>query len=924
MVLSLQKELVSLLKENYVHELFFTHVSLIQPFGKYSLSRSVLTKFWNLYCKIIQTHPSDVHLGLAETPQNFTAVVVDVDLKYVFQDETRLQFYNLEFVRALIHIYQDVLREVLGNPSANYTCVFLEKPYYTIMDNDVYLYKKGFHLHFPHIFINRVDHEIIVIPKVREYVTNNHHGILDAYEQFSNSVINIKNPSQFIDIAVTKNSWLLYGSKKSETQEPYTISKIFSGSLEELSLYDAFSTYELFDEEEEPLCLNTEEAIEFYLPRILSILPYGRKISTLKPGVQVTQSLMKFVSKPNPDLIKDERNESTFEKDLEQTRKLIRLLNPARADERNDWMTTGWTIFNISRGSDEGLELWLQFSKQSAKYNENQCIYEWSHMENRKKMSIGTLKYFVKLDNPDGYQNFLQEEHRSHMKKELQTTHYDLAMILHEKYGHEYVYSEMGWYAFQSHHWEFIGKGLELRAKISTDLVDFFITLRVNLFSDMGSTSEESELDRIKKKESNITKLISQLKTSAFKCNIMRECEEIFHVRDFEKKLNTNRYLIGFQNGVYDLEKNHFRDGLPSDWISLQMSISYREFSNNDPRVLTVNDFFEKVFPDHSLRRYFLDIMSETFVGFNHRKEGYFWTGEGDNGKSITQMFFEKMFGRLSIKAPTTLITSKRQGSGSANAELARADNGVRTMFLEEPDPDEEVHIGIFKHLTGNDSIYNRDLYQTGRSVSEIIPMFKMFVICNKLPKIRKGGDKATWNRIRVIPFEATFSKNAPASVEEQVRDKIFPVDPNLAQKIPGLVEPLAWMLLQHRLQPKIAEPEKVKAATDRYRMINDYLHQFANQVVVDDPKGQVTPNELYYRYKDWISEGLPGEKAPPLLDFTEYFQKRWGDLSDRGYWIGKRIRVGKGMLSIEEENEDDDMGNGDGIMVDVNELLSS
>ena len=40
---------------------------------------------------------------------------------------------------------------------------------------------------------------------------------------------------------------------------------------------------------------------------------------------------------------------------------------------------------------------------------------------------------------------------------------------------------------------------------------------------------------------------------------------------------------------------------------------------------------------------------------------------------------------------------------------------------------------------------------------------------CNKLPRI-KAADKAVWNRVRVVPFEATFCRPdnpAPESYEE-------------------------------------------------------------------------------------------------------------------------------------------------------------
>ena len=104
-----------------------------------------------------------------------------------------------------------------------------------------------------------------------------------------------------------------------------------------------------------------------------------------------------------------------------------------------------------------------------------------------------------------------------------------------------------------------------------------------------------------------IMKIINSLKSAPFKNNVMKEAMEVFYDDKFNKKIDANPYLIGFSNGVYDLKNNIFREGRPSDYISMKMSVDYDQtIKNTDPEVSEVYDFLEKIFPDKSIRQYFL------------------------------------------------------------------------------------------------------------------------------------------------------------------------------------------------------------------------------------------------------------------------------------------------------------------------------
>jgi len=257
-------------------------------------------------------------------------------------------------------------------------------------------------------------------------------------------------------------------------------------------------------------------------------------------------------------------------------------------------------------------------------------------------------------------------------------------------------------------------------------------------------------------------------------------------------------------------------------------------------------------------------------------------------------MFFDEMLGELAIKFNTQYFTGKKVSSGSANPELARAAPPVRLGTMEEPDADEQLNIGELKKLSGGDKFWARDLFEKGKKTREVTPMFMISFICNKLPKL-KYSDKATWNRFRVIPFEATFvepDQPCPETFEEQMKQKRFPMDKEFKHKIHGMVSAWAWYLLEWRKQISVRkEPEKVREATAAYRRQNDIYRQFIEECIIEDDS-ILSITEMYAHFKEWFKEGWPNMSLPIKNEVKEYFEKLWGELGTGSKWKGYRIRT--------------------------------
>jgi phage/plasmid-associated DNA primase len=136
--------------------------------------------------------------------------------------------------------------------------------------------------------------------------------------------------------------------------------------------------------------------------------------------------------------------------------------------------------------------------------------------------------------------------------------------------------------------------------------------------------------------------------------NIMKELVEVYSLnnngnRDFVKKLDSNNNLIGFVNGVYDLDKIEFREGKQDDLITMSTGYKYNDkYSDKYQELLK---FLEDIQPNEKEREYMLTYLSIGLVG-NLLELFTILTGSGRNGKSklieLLKMTFGDYFGSVS------------------------------------------------------------------------------------------------------------------------------------------------------------------------------------------------------------------------------------------------------------------------------------
>lgn len=405
------------------------------------------------------------------------------------------------------------------------------------------------------------------------------------------------------------------------------------------------------------------------------------------------------------------------------------------------------------------------------------------------------------------------------------------------------------------------------------------------------------------------------LENNTFCNQVLKMCKIFFYDGNFLKKVNENRDIIVFENGVYDLKQGIFRDGSPDDYMTFSTGTNYYHYFNHtDDDIIAVQEYLRKVFVNPKLNNYFLDFVCSCFQGGNRNKIFSVFTGEGDAGKSIILKLLQKVFGDYCLDFPReTFIMGKGSSAGSARPDLARV-RGKRIAFVKEIAKNEQLHIGMIKEMTGNDSFYARTLYEQG---SDINPMFTLVLMCNEPPSI-PAHDEPTWNRVRVLPFESKFKKaddpkfQVPEDLDEQFQKKLFLQDPHFMDRLDEYVAPLTWLLIQRfktYYREGIHEPEEVKMSTYQYKLNNDVYMQFTSEKVkkCDDESKCIKLTELYAEFKNWYIENYPSYAKDKIGkgQFRNEMIKRIGPVGDDKKWHGYML-VNE-VEDEEQENQEDE-----------------
>jgi P4 family phage/plasmid primase-like protien len=383
--------------------------------------------------------------------------------------------------------------------------------------------------------------------------------------------------------------------------------------------------------------------------------------------------------------------------------------------------------------------------------------------------------------------------------------------------------------------------------------------------------------------ESKADAIAKHLMSVHIRSRIMKDIKMRLQNDNFYELLDSKRDIIRMTNGVYNTYTEKLSVPLPNDYVSVTAGVPYQVFDEKSYKVSRLMQILSTIFPDPKILNFFILSCSTFLEGYNNPKVFYIWWGMGNNAKSLVQSLVMKTFGEYCSTAPTSLVTGKRTDSSNATPELCHVEKRL-VVFLQEPNPEEKIKAGKMKEMTGNDSMYIRQLFKSGKTM---VLKAKIVIVCNNIIDI-PGMDAAIRRRVVVIPFVSTFLD--PAEYEaQQKKGTLEPntqiIDLSVEKELIQCKDAFMYILCRRYREWVNNErmllniPEVIKNKTEYYVTHNNYQLRFIKKYIHHINGSTVAAYDIYELFKEWFRKsGYPVKKIPDFEKFTN-------EMSNEGYF---------------------------------------
>ena len=416
----------------------------------------------------------------------------------------------------------------------------------------------------------------------------------------------------------------------------------------------------------------------------------------------------------------------------------------------------------------------------------------------------------------------------------------DYCNIIHELYKEKLKTCNGIWYVFQNPIWKKLDKNpIEINNGMK-QIIDYLKIIMEN--------NKKQKLIYRKDIKKHIHAIERRLSKNNEETNFSKALIKYFNDDSFIENLDKNKLLIAFDNGVYDLSNENFRDGVAEDNLSMKLNYDYNFVDKSNEKIKFLEKMLNDIL-DKEQKEYLLKAIASCLEGSNSECKFFINTGKGRNGKSLLFDFLSSVLQPYQVTMEPSFITKEREKANESNEALMMT-NKKRLILISEPNKRDIIRSDIMKKYTGDKKTLGRGNY--GKSV-EIEIGFKMFLLCNSIPLLDKC-ENAEYERLAVIKFENHFVDNPKKKNEKLINRNLLSILDLYKNEMMNI------LLKYYRMykKEKLIMPQKIINNTKIYKdkiKNSDDIYVFIQEKLQVCENNRVKCREIWETYTNWCND---------------------------------------------------------------------
>ena len=417
-----------------------------------------------------------------------------------------------------------------------------------------------------------------------------------------------------------------------------------------------------------------------------------------------------------------------------------------RFENYSHWIIVGMAIKNTFTDDEKAMDLFNYYSSKGSNYGGyEKTKYKFQSFK-RDGYTVATIYYYAMEDNKPKFIEIMN-------KNTFELGQMNICNYLKTLAGHKFLYQEKGGnyilYCYNEKYWQM--NDILLIHYLGTELYEFLKMVLYNVYWN------SKDFNSLKYK-------VDKLQNYSFKTEIIKTYKGFGTNNDI--KFDSNWKLLGFNNLVYDMELEAFRDYQYDDYISITTGYDWHEPTTDE--ITTMENLITSIMPIEDERNLYLQILSTTIEGRTPERFIIF-NGKGGNGKGMIDDMLLLALGNYGLIGNNALLfETSKSGSNPEKANIHKK----RLVLFREPPERNKFENSIIKEFTGGGNFSARTHHEkeTTKELNATI-----IIECNKKPLFAEDPTDADTRRIIDVHFRSTFTSDENLLNPEQY---IYPANP--------------------------------------------------------------------------------------------------------------------------------------------------